>query len=75
MRRWQGLLLVDAGSCGLPRDEDIRASYAILTWQDNVWQAEHRRVAYDQKAVVKQLKNSGIPTADKRIKVLTEAKY
>ncbi|BCL81347.1 metallophosphoesterase [Ktedonobacteria bacterium brp13] len=75
MLRWQRLLLVDVGSCGLPRDEDIRASYAILTWQDNVWQAEHRRVAYDQKAVVKQLKQSGIPTADKRIKVLTEAKY
>lgn len=75
IRRWQRFLLVDAGSCGLPRDKDIRASYAILTWQDNVWQAEHRRVKYDQKAVVKQLKRSGIPTVDKRIKILTEAKY
>ncbi|GCE19637.1 metallophosphoesterase family protein [Dictyobacter kobayashii] len=75
MRRWRHLLLVDAGSCGLPRDGDLRSSYAILTWQDNIWQAEHRRVKYDVKAVVKQLKNSGIPTVDKRIKVLTGAKY
>ncbi|GHO87766.1 metallophosphoesterase family protein [Dictyobacter formicarum] len=75
MRRWRHLLLVDTGSCGLPRDGDLRAAYAILTWQDNIWQAEHRRVKYDVKAVVKQLKNSGIPTADKRIKVLTEAEY
>jgi diadenosine tetraphosphatase ApaH/serine/threonine PP2A family protein phosphatase len=60
---------------GLPRDGDIRASYAILTWQDNIWQVEHRRVKYDQKAVVKQLKRCGIPNVEKRIKVLTEARY
>lgn len=74
-RRWRGLLLVDAGSCGLPRDEDIRASYVILTWRDDAWEAEHRRVKYDLKAVVKQLKSSGMPNVDKRIKILTEAKY
>ena len=33
-RRWNHLLLLDAGSCGLPRDEDHRASYGVLTWQD-----------------------------------------
>lgn len=75
MRRWQHLLLVDAGSCGLPRDEDRRASYAILIWQDNIWQAEHHRVPYDLQAVVKQLHKCGMPHADKRIKVLTEAHY
>ncbi len=74
-RRWRHLLLVDAGSCGLPRDGDPRASYAILTWQDNTWQAEHRRVSYDVKEVVKQLKNCGMPNVEKRIKILIEAKY
>lgn len=74
-KRWRHLLLVDAGSCGLPRDEDLRASYAILTWRDGTWQAEHRRVSYDVKAVVKQIKKSDMPNADKRIKVLTTAKY
>jgi len=74
-RQWRGLLLVDAGSCGLPRDEDIRASYAILTWQNGIWLTENRRVRYDLKAVVRQLRSCGIPTADRRIKILTEAKY
>jgi putative phosphoesterase len=74
-RRWKHLLLVDTGSVGLPRDGDIRASYAILTWQDNIWQVEHRRITYDQQAVVKQLKHCGMPNIEKRIKVLTEAKY
>ena len=75
IRRWWHLLLVDVGSCGLPRDEDLRAAYAIVTWKDNTWQAEHRRIPYDVVAVVEQLKQSGIPNLEKRIKVLTEAKY
>jgi hypothetical protein len=74
-RRWRHLLLVDAGSCGLPRDEDLRAAYAILSWRENSWEAEIRRVAYDVQAVVKQLKKSGIPHAEKRIKTLLEARY
>jgi putative phosphoesterase len=75
VRRWRHLLLVDVGSCGLPRDEDIRASYGILIWQDESWQAEIYRVTYDIEKVIKQFKNSGMPNADKRIKILTEAKY
>lgn len=74
-RRWRHLFLVDVGSCGLPRDEDLRASYAILSWQANSWMAEIRRVAYDVQAVVKQIKTSGMPNVEKRIKTLLEAKY
>lgn len=74
-RRWQHLLLVDVGSCGLPRDEDQRAAYAILSWKDNAWEAEHRRVAYDIEATVEQLRQCGIPNVEKRIKVLLKARY
>jgi putative phosphoesterase len=74
-RRWRDLLLVDVGSCGLPRDKDRRASYAILSWKDKSWEAEHRRVTYDVNATVKQLKECGIPHFEKRIKVLLEATY
>lgn len=74
-RQWRHVLLVDAGSCGLPRDGDIRASYAILTWQESGWQAEHRRIPYDIKTVVKQIRQSEMPTIDKRVRVLTSAKY
>lgn len=74
-RRWRHLFIVDVGSCGLPRDQDQRAAYAILSWQNNTWQAEHRRVAYDIEAVVEQLRTCGMPHFEKRIKVLTEASY
>jgi predicted phosphodiesterase len=74
-RRWRHLLLVDVGSCGMPRDKDLRASYAILSTGDTGWQAEIHRVEYDVKTVVKQIKSCGMPNAEKRIKVLTEASY
>ena len=74
-RRWRHLLLVDVGSCGLPRDDDHRASYAIINWQENAWEAEIHRVVYDVQAVVKQIKASGMPNPEKRVKVLLEARY
>lgn len=74
-RHWQHLFLVDVGSCGLPRDHDQRAAYAILTYQDGVWQAEHHRVPYDIKETVQQLRDCGMPYAERRIKVLTAASY
>ncbi|HLH60307.1 MAG TPA: metallophosphoesterase family protein [Ktedonobacteraceae bacterium] len=74
-RRWRRFLLVDVGSCGIPRDEDLRAAYGILSWQKNSWEAEIRRVEYDVRAVVKQIKASGMPNAEKRIRTLLEARY
>jgi len=75
IRHWRHLLLCNVGSCGLPRDEDRRASYAILSWQDGTWQAEIRRVPYNIKKVVKQLKQCGMPRSEKRSKILLSAKY
>ncbi|HJT58227.1 MAG TPA: metallophosphoesterase family protein [Ktedonobacteraceae bacterium] len=74
-RHWKRFLLVDVGSCGIPRDEDLRAAYGILSWQNNKWEAEIRRVEYDVRAVVKQIKTCGMPNVEKRIKTLLEARY
>jgi predicted phosphodiesterase len=80
-RRWRHLLLADVGSCGLPRDEDLRAAYGILSWHasrdggDGAWEAEIRRVVYDVQMVVKQIKSSGMPNVEKRVKTLLEARY
>jgi predicted phosphodiesterase len=74
-RQWRHLLLADVASCGMPRDEDLRAAYGILTWQDTTWTAEIRRVPYDVVAVVKQIKSCGMPNVEKRIKTLLEARY
>jgi predicted phosphodiesterase len=41
-------LVVNVGSAGLPFDGDHRASYARLTWQRGVWDAEIVRLEYDR---------------------------
>lgn len=74
-RYWRGLLLADVASCGVPRDEDLRAAYGILTWQDGRWEAEIRRVPYDVEEVVAQMRTCGMPNAEKRVRVLLEARY
>lgn len=43
----QRRLALNPGSVGGPLNGDPRAQYALLTWQDGAWQAEHRLVAYD----------------------------
>ena len=47
VRRVGGVLVVNAGSAGMPFDGDTRASYAQLTWRDGVWSARIVRVTYD----------------------------
>lgn len=77
-RKWRNLLLVDVGSCGIPRDEDHRASYTILNWDERGkqrWEAEIHRVTYDVEAVIRQIRTCGMPNPEKRVKVLVEAKY
>jgi putative phosphoesterase len=74
-RRWRGLLLADVASCGIPRDGDLRSVYGILSWQNDQWEAEIRRVPYDVQEVVKQIKSCGMPHVEKRIQVLLEARY
>jgi len=46
-RRWGALSLVNVASVSMPGDGDARAKYALLTWADGQWTAEHQRVAYD----------------------------
>jgi putative phosphoesterase len=74
-RRWRNLLLFDVGSCGIPRDDDHRASYGMLNWNGQAWEAEIHRVAYDVEAVIRQIRTCGMPNPEKRVKVLVEARY
>jgi hypothetical protein len=73
-RRLGHQLLVDTGSVGFPRDGDRRAAWAEV-WHDGCWQARHHRVPYDMDAVLADMARSGMPNAEKRMKVLREARY
>lgn len=49
IRESDGLLLVNAGSAGLPFDRDERPSYARIFLQNGTWKASISRVAYDRR--------------------------
>jgi putative phosphoesterase len=55
-----GVLLVNPGSVGQPRDGDWRASYAV--WDSSDGTVELRRCAYDVTAVVEKLRAESLPS-------------
>jgi protein phosphatase len=58
-----GQRLASVGSVGLPYDGDHRAAWAVLEWDGNHWQIDHRRVEYDWRPVAAELDNCGSPMA------------
>ena len=75
VRKIGGLTLVDAGSVGMPRDGDTRASYVALEWDGNLWKIAHHRVDYDLEATVEEIKKGRMPHAKERIQILRQASY
>ena len=47
VRRLEKTLIVNAGSVGLPFDEDQRAGYARIEYRNGSWKAEIIRIQYD----------------------------
>ncbi|MEW6222746.1 MAG: metallophosphoesterase family protein [Candidatus Hadarchaeota archaeon] len=55
-----GKLVVNPGGVGQPRDGDPRASYAVLTIEEDV-KVEFRRVEYDVAAAAEKITAAGLP--------------
>lgn len=51
--------IINPGSIGQPRDADPRASYAILDFENNIW--EHRRVEYDVAETQRRMQKKNLP--------------
>ncbi len=56
-----GVLLVNDGRVGKPKDGDVRAGYVILDLADQV-NVEFRRVSYDVAAAASAVRESGLPS-------------
>jgi predicted phosphodiesterase len=59
IRTHEGVLVVNAGSAGMPFDFDTRPSYAQIWWEQGHWQARIVRVDYDLAAAAKDFETSG----------------
>ena len=75
VRQFDGRLLVDVASVGMPRDNDQRAVYAILTWDGRMWHVEHRRVPFDIEYVARDYVTVGYPNAEEAAQRLLAARY
>jgi diadenosine tetraphosphatase ApaH/serine/threonine PP2A family protein phosphatase len=55
----EGRLALNPGSVGAPVNGDVRAQYALLTWQGR-WSVEHRAVPYDLERTRRAFHKSGL---------------
>ncbi len=60
-RRVAGTHFINPGSVGRPDDGDPRASYAVLTLQENMLSAQIFRVPYNIAGAVQALRAAGLP--------------
>ncbi len=58
-RIYRDIPILNIGSVGSPFDQDERASYGRLTFSNQRWQAEIRRVAYDRQQAERDFHDSG----------------
>jgi predicted phosphodiesterase len=60
-REVDGMLFVNTGSVGRPKDGDWRAGYVVLDVGDGGARAEHVRVEYDVERAMRGIRDSGLP--------------
>jgi putative phosphoesterase len=68
-REYGGVLFVNCGSVGKPKDGDPRANYALLTATNTGIAVSIERVPYDALAVAREMRKVGLPDelADKLV--------
>ena len=59
LREVMGKLIVNPGGLGQPRDRDPRASYAVLTIDEEI-EVKHERVEYDVEDAAKKIAQAGL---------------
>lgn len=75
VRSFEGKLLVNAGSVGIPFDGDWRASFVTLVPSGNGWSATLRRVAYDREAVISESRAGDNPEGGRFARRLETASF
>jgi predicted phosphodiesterase len=62
IHEYGGVLFVNCGSVGKPKDADPRAAFAVLELEDSrQMRASIERVPYDAEAVAREVEAAGLP--------------
>lgn len=77
IRELPKMTLIDVSAVGNPKDGDLRSKWGHLTWDSEAmaWSAELRYVEYPFEETKAQIRASGMPKPEKRIKKLKKASY
>ncbi len=77
IRQVDRTLLVDVSAVGNSKNGDLSSKYGILNWDaaDRSWHAQIRSVAYPLAETEAQIRQNGVPNAEKVIKRLRKARY
>jgi putative phosphoesterase len=69
VHEYGGVLFVNCGSVGKPKDGDPRAAFAVLTTNDRGMEPSIMRVAYPAAKVAEEVRAAGLPEelADKLV--------
>ena len=69
VREYDGVLFVNCGSVGKPKDGDVRGAFAVLSPGRDGVDVTIERVAYDAPAVADEIREAGLPAefADKLV--------
>ena len=60
-REYGGVLFVNCGSVGKPKDGDRRAAFALLRSNDGELDVRIERVPYDAESVAAEVRRAGLP--------------
>jgi len=69
------VLLVDVASVGHPKDHDLRASYSVMSWDNERRSISQIRVPYDVEETVHRMRHSSMPDVEKQVASLLKASY
>ena len=61
IHEYGGVLFVNCGSVGKPKDGDPRGAFAVLELADGRVEASIERVSYDAEAVAREVAAVGLP--------------
>jgi len=61
VKEYGGVLFVNCGSVGKPKDGDPRGSFALLETVDSHVRVSIERVSYDAEAVSREMRAVGLP--------------
>jgi putative phosphoesterase len=61
VREYGGVLFVNCGSVGKPKDGDPRAAFAVLELVGDLIEVSIERVPYDARSVAREVEASGLP--------------